>query len=75
VKTAFYDFLGKKSSRMKSVWLKKKLSGEWDPPESVETQKDVVRKIAATPGSVGYVSHSLIADSVKVLLIIQPQSK
>lgn len=77
-KTVFYDFLGKKSSRVKSIWLKKKLSGEWDPPESLETEAAVVKKVASTPGAIGFVGHSKIDDSidiVKVLLIIQQPSK
>lgn len=74
-KMVFYDFLGKKSSRMKSIWLKKKLSGEWDPPESVEAEDDVVKKVASTPGAIGFVSKSKIYDNVKVLLIIQQHSK
>ena len=71
VKTLFYDYLGKKSSRMKSVWLKKKLSGEWDPPESLETEDDVVKKVASTPGAIGFVNQAKVTDDVKVLLIIQ----
>ena len=77
-KTAFYDFLGKKSSRVKSIWLKKKLSGEWDPPESIETEEAVVKKVASTPGAIGFVRQSKIddsADTIKVLLIIQQPSK
>ncbi|UCE19802.1 MAG: hypothetical protein JSV84_05535 [Gemmatimonadota bacterium] len=71
VKTAFYDFIGKKSSRIKSIWLKKKLSGEWDTPESLETEDDVVKKVASTAGAIGFVSQSSVTTDVKVLLLIQ----
>lgn len=74
-KTIFYDFLGKKSSRMKSIWLKKKLSGEWDPPESLESEDDVVKKVASTPGAIGFVSQLKATNDIKILLIIQQSKK
>ncbi|MEE9169692.1 MAG: hypothetical protein V3U73_07985, partial [bacterium] len=39
VKKAFYNFLGKSSSRMKSIWMKKMLSGEGDPPEALVSEE------------------------------------
>ena len=39
VRDTFYHFLGKRPSRMKSIWLKKMLSGEGDPPESMASVK------------------------------------
>ena len=74
-KTIFYDFLGKKSSRMKSIWLKKKLSGEWNPPESLETEDDVVKKVTSTPGAIGFINQAKVTDDVKVLLIIQEKKE
>jgi len=51
VKLAFYDFLGKTPSRMKSIWLKKMLSGECDPPESIKSEEAMLAKVASTPGA------------------------
>ena len=70
VRAAFYDFLGKSPSRMKSIWLKKVLSGEGDPPESLETEDEVLAKVAATPGAIGFVSKDTVNDKVKLLLLI-----
>ena len=36
---AFYQFLGKRPSRMKSIWLKKVLSGEGDPRKRCRRRK------------------------------------
>ena len=74
-KTVFYDFLGKKSSRMKSIWLKKKLSGEWDTPESLETEDEIITKVASTPGALGFVSQSKVTETVKILLTIPVSQK
>lgn len=71
VKDMFYDFLGKSPSRMKSIWLKKMLSGEGDPPKSLLSEEDMLKNVSSTPGSVGFISNSKVTDRVKVLAIIQ----
>lgn len=75
VKETFYQFLGKSTSRMKSIWMKKMLSGEGDPPEALETEEAVVTKVAATPGSIGFVSQAKVTDDVKVLVVIEPKKE
>lgn len=70
VRKAFYRFLGKRSSRMKSIWLKNMLSGEGSPPEAVESEEALVEKVAATPGSIGFVRKALVDQEVKVLIVI-----
>lgn len=75
VKETFYKYLGKSISRMKSIWMKKMLSGEGDPPEALETEEAVVKKVAATPGSIGFVSQSRVTEKVKVLVVIEPKEE
>ena len=70
VKDAFYAFLGRSSSRMKSIWLKRKLAGEGDPPESFQTEEELLQHVASTPGAIGFVHPSKVTDSVKVLVEI-----
>jgi ABC-type phosphate transport system substrate-binding protein len=53
VKSAFYDFLGKSASRMKSIWMKNMLTGEGRPPVSMATQQDLLQKVTTTPGAIG----------------------
>lgn len=71
IKRAFYDYLGKSSSRIKSIWLKRKLSGEGDPPDALESEAEVVKKVARTPGALGFVSLPEVTDSVKTILVIE----
>jgi ABC-type phosphate transport system substrate-binding protein len=68
---SFYKYLGTSPSRIKSMWIKKKLSGEGDPPRSFDTEEQVLAEIAGTPGAVGYVGISVDTQSsgVKTLLV------
>ena len=75
VKTAFYNYLGKSSSRMKSVWLKKLLSGEGDPPEAMNSEEELSKKVAATAGAIGFVSKANVRKDVKILLEITEEKK
>lgn len=75
VKETFYKFLGKRSSRMKSIWLKKMLSGEGDPPVSMKSEEELLKKVAATIGAIGFVGQSKVSDDVKTLLIIEKDKK
>lgn len=70
VKDRFYTYLGRTSSRMKSIWLKRKFSGEGDPPEALETEEEMLSKIASTPGAVGFVSARFVSNEVKILVTI-----
>lgn len=70
VKSAFYEFLGKSASRMKSIWMKNLLTGEGKPPESLESQADIVKMVASTPGAIGYVDSKLVTNDVITLTSI-----
>ncbi len=71
VEEIFYKFLGKTPSRMKSVWLKNMLSGEGDPPEALKSEEEMLQKIAATPGAIGFLSHTKVDNNVKTLMVIK----
>lgn len=71
VKDAFYGFLGKSASRMKSIWMKNMLTGEGRPPEAVASQEELLRKVAATPGAIGYVDRNLVTSDVITLTVIR----
>ena len=70
-KKAFYKFLGKSPSRMKSIWLKMMLSGEGDPPLSMRSEDELLQKVASTPGAIGFVSQRRVNGDVKTLFLIQ----
>ena len=71
IRKSFYKDLGKSSARMRSIWMKRKLSGEGDPPEAVETEDEVLARVAATPGSISFVRASRASKSVKIIRILQ----
>jgi len=75
VKTAFYYYLGKSSSRMKSVWLKKLLSGEGESPEAMNSEEELLGKVAATAGAIGFVSKVHVRKDVKIILEINVEKK
>lgn len=72
VRDTFYKYLGRSSSRMKSIWLRRKLSGEGDPPEIMPEPADMVQKVALTPGAIGYVHADAVQGNpdVKVLALV-----
>jgi ABC-type phosphate transport system substrate-binding protein len=72
VKKLFYDYLGMRPSRMKSIWLKNMLAGEGDPPQAFETEDALLEHVASTPGAIGYVSlaKARAAEGVVTLLEI-----
>jgi ABC-type phosphate transport system substrate-binding protein len=75
VREAFYKFLGTSSSRMKSIWLKKLLMGEGDPPEALKSEEEMVKKVGKTPGAIGFVGQAKVNGSVKVVMVIPKSEK
>jgi hypothetical protein len=70
VKRTFYDFLGKSPSRMKSIWMKRLLSGEGEPPQALKSEGEMLDMIAATPGALGFAHRDRVRGPVKILAII-----
>ena len=70
VRDSFYNYLGKSSHRIKSIWLKRMLSGDADPPEFLDSEEEMLKKVASIPGAIGFVSLSKINEGVKTLLVI-----
>ena len=69
IRDEFFRLLGKTSSRMKSIWLKKMLAGEGDPPMALDSENSLIKKIAKTPGAIGFVSKKNVDDSVKIIVL------
>jgi len=76
-KAAFYNFLGMSASRIKSIWMKNLLAGEGSPPESIATEDELLKRIASTPGALGYVSmeKARSSEGVVILLEIKPDER
>ncbi len=73
IKEIFYEFLGKSPSRMKSIWMKRLLSGEGDPPQSLKTEREMLKKVSETKGAVGFISYDSVTTDVKILAIIEAE--
>lgn len=71
----FYRFLGKKPSRMKSIWMKKMLLGEGAPPPALASEDELSQEVASTAGAVGFVSLAKVTEEVKVLTVIEENSE
>lgn len=71
VKNSFYNFIGKTSSRMKSIWMKNLLSGEGDPPKAFVSEQEMLENVANTPGAIGFISEDMAGSEVKVVAIIE----
>ena len=73
IKNVFYRYLGKSVNIMKSIWMVNMLSGEGDPPESLDSEDEMLKKVASTPGAIGFVSQAKAKDGVKILAIIKDE--
>jgi ABC-type phosphate transport system substrate-binding protein len=70
-KDAFYAGIGKDPLALKKIWLKKQLTGEAKAPETLSSDDEMVKKVASTPGAIGYVKSSAVTGGVKLLLEIK----
>jgi ABC-type phosphate transport system substrate-binding protein len=73
IRDTFYNFLEMSPTRIKSIWMKRMLSGDSDPPEFLESEDQMLKKVASTPGAIGFVGQSKVNDNVKVLLRIEQE--
>lgn len=73
IRRAYYRFLGIRSSRVKSIWLKRMLSGDAEPPESFASQEEMLERVATTPGAVGFVDLAKVSDEVRVIAVTEEE--
>ncbi len=67
----FYIAIRKTAIELKKIWMKMQLSGDGKAPIAVETEDEMVAKVASVPGAIGYVSQAKVTDAVKTLFIIK----
>ncbi|MDF1884368.1 hypothetical protein JHD49_10485 [Sulfurimonas sp. SAG-AH-194-C21] len=60
--------IGKKPKKLKRYWSKRVFSGKGTPPKVVGDDAAMLKWVAKTPNSLGYISADKVDDSVKVLL-------
>lgn len=66
----FFEFLARTPLEMRKVWLRAQLSGQARPPLQVSSQEELVRKVEATPGAIGFVNKQKVRGKVKILLLL-----
>lgn len=62
----FYSPLGLNTLTLNKQWLRIQLTGEGRAPTAI-TEEEIVARVAATPGAIGFVDPSQVTDKVKVL--------
>ena len=67
---AFFDFIGKSPMDVRKKWLRSQLSGEGKAPETLDSDDEVIQRVASTPGAIGYVSAGKAKGNVKVIATI-----
>lgn len=70
-KKTFFKYIGRNPAELRRIWLRFKLSGEGQPPETLATESEVVERVADTPGAIGYVNAEAVTESVQVLTTIK----
>ncbi len=70
-KKSFFGTFDKSISEFKQIWMKKKLTGNGNPPLNVGSEDDMVNKVASTSGAIGYVDSDKVTGAVKVLMEIK----
>ncbi len=70
VRDAFYEFLGQRPSRLKSIWLRKLLAGEGERPESLSDEQQMLETVANTPGAIGFINAQMTDERVRTLVLI-----
>ena len=67
----FFQFIGKRPLDMKKIWMRAQLSGESKAPIALNSDEDVVAKVASTLGAIGFVRELKADSSVKTVAIIE----
>lgn len=61
------DLLHLYPRQLRRVWDRQLYSGTGQAPETVETQEEMRRRVAETPGAIGYLSRPMIDETVHEL--------
>ncbi len=67
----FFSALGTRLLDMKKLWMRMLLLGEEQVPIAVNSEDDVVAKVASTPGAIGFVRKAKADPSVKIVATVE----
>lgn len=67
----FFSSLGTRLLDMKKLWMRMLLLGEEQVPLAVNSEDDVVAKVASTPGAIGFVRKAKADPSVRIVATVE----
>ena len=67
----FFTAMGKSFNDTKKIWIRMKLTGNGEPPSAVASDEEMIAKVEATPGAIGFVAADKVSGKVKVLLTVK----
>ena len=67
----FFASLGARLLDMKKLWMRMLLLGEEQVPVVVNSEDDVVAKVASTPGAIGFVRKAKADPSVRIVATVE----
>lgn len=71
IKNKFYTLVSTSPQEIQKIWLKKQFSGKAMPPLTLPTEQDILEKVSATPGAIGYISADKVTKEVKVIALLK----
>jgi len=63
------DYVGKNDAQFIATWKKLVFTGKASMPDGVGNEADVIAKVKATPGAIGYIAPGTAADGVAVITV------
>jgi ABC-type phosphate transport system substrate-binding protein len=66
----FYSFLAIKPNEIKRIWLRKQFSGSGTPPLTVSSEEEMIERVIAKPGTIGYVTAGRVPPKTRVVATI-----
>jgi ABC-type phosphate transport system substrate-binding protein len=68
VRDEFYNkVVGKSAAQIKAYWSKIIFTGRGQPPPSVSSTIEMIKRISANPAAIGYIDRDMLNDSVRVV--------
>jgi ABC-type phosphate transport system substrate-binding protein len=61
--------LGVFPHQLRRAWNRQIFSGTGQAPEKVESEREMLEKVAHTPGAIGYISEEMINEQIRTLAV------
>lgn len=61
--------LGVFPHQLRRAWNRQIFSGTGQAPEKVESEREMLDKVARTPGAIGYISEEMINEQIRTLAV------